>query len=302
MYLSRNTQYGFTLVEMIVVMVITGIIGGMVAIFIRAPVQGYMDSSRRAEMTDIADTALRRLARDIRTAVPNSVRVPNPGGTSTYIEFLPTRDGGRYRAEQDCTAACVGDVLEFGAALGSFDIIGSQINFSAGDHIVIGSTQSDGNPPYNTANTGVLRAHDDAMLGLRATVNFSTTTALPVWAEVQGQRFDVVPGDQQAVTYACVATAGAVAAGDGPLTLMRYWGYGFRANQLPPPATVGAATAGSIGAVANSAAILADNVSACEIIYGAVNQRNGLVAIRLGITRGGENISLYHTIHVNNVP
>ena len=72
----RKTQRGFTLVEMIVVIVITGIIAGVVAIFLRAPVQGYVDSARRAEMTDIADTALRRIGRDLRTAVPNSVRVP----------------------------------------------------------------------------------------------------------------------------------------------------------------------------------------------------------------------------------
>ena len=100
MRIDRKFQRGFTLVEMIVVIVITGIIGGVVAMFIRAPVQGYMDSARRAEMTDIADTALRRMARDIRTAVPNSVRIPVAAG-STYIEFLPTKAGGRYRANPD---------------------------------------------------------------------------------------------------------------------------------------------------------------------------------------------------------
>ena len=87
-------QTGFTLVEMIMVIVITGIIGGIVAMFLKAPIQQYMDVARRAELTDIADTAVRRMARDVRTAVPNSVR---PQGQSTYVEFLPTRDGGRYR-------------------------------------------------------------------------------------------------------------------------------------------------------------------------------------------------------------
>ncbi len=94
----QRTLSGFTLVEMIVVIVITGILAGVVAIFLRVPVEGYMDSARRAEMTDIADTALRRMGRDLRTAVPNSVRIPAPAG-SAYIEFLPTRDGGRYRAD-----------------------------------------------------------------------------------------------------------------------------------------------------------------------------------------------------------
>lgn len=292
MQLDPKFQRGFTLVEMIVVMVITGIIGGMVAIFITAPVQGYVDSARRAEMTDIADTALRRMARDIRTAVPNSVRMPTPAG-STYIEFLPTRDGGRYRAEQDCSAACTGNVLNFGTADGSFDIIGTQINFIAGDYIVIGSTQSNGNPPYDNTVNGVLRAHDNSKTGSQATVDF-TATALPVWAEVPGQRFDVVDGTQQAVTYACIGTLGALDANnDGQAQLVRYWHYGFRSPAQAAPPLAGAGS---------GSAILADRVSACEITYDPVNQRNGLVAIRLGITRGGESISLYQEIHVNNVP
>ena len=83
---QRKQQCGFTLIEMIVVIVITGIIAGIVAVFLRAPVQGYMDSARRAELTDIADTALRRMARDVRTAVPNSVRFSNC--TAPCVEFL----------------------------------------------------------------------------------------------------------------------------------------------------------------------------------------------------------------------
>ena len=84
----RQTQPGFTLVEMIIVMVITGIIGGMVAIFLRAPVQQYMSTARRADMTDIADTALRRIGRDLRLALPNSVRVNTSGSGATTIYYL----------------------------------------------------------------------------------------------------------------------------------------------------------------------------------------------------------------------
>ena len=309
MRLNRQSQYGFTLVEMIIVIVITGIIGGMVAIFIRAPVQGYVDSARRAELTDIADTALRRLERDIRTAVPNSVRVANCGGTPTCVEFLPTRTGGRYRGAPATAGAIscgsyAAAVLDFNTtpADSCFEIIGTPLTFAAGDAIVVGSTQSDGNPPYDQTANGVLRTYAGTTGAPLLAVNFNTP-ALPAWAEVQGQRFDVVDGAQQAVTYACVGPLIALNANnDGQAQLIRYWSYGFRTTQLPPPAAVGAATAGSIGAIGHSEAVLADRVSGCEITYGAVNQRNGLLTIRLTITRGGEGVSLYNTVHVNNVP
>lgn len=287
---QRQIQAGFTLVEMIVVMVITGIIGGMVAVFIKAPVQGYVDSVQRTAMSDIADTALRRLARDMRTAVPNSVRVPGTSCVAAvaapcYAEFIPTKDGGRYRAD----AGGNNNILIFGAGgTTQFDIIGTGIPVVAGtDYVVIGSTQSNAAPPYDQTVTGILRI-TSAMTNGNTTITFAAPV-LPFWAEVPGQRFDVVDGAQQAVTYACL-NVGVDGNGDGTGTLTRYWGYGFNAAQAAPAALVG------------SSAILADRVSACEITYDAVNQRNGLVSMRLEITRGGESISLYHTVHVNNTP
>ncbi|HQS56898.1 MAG: hypothetical protein B7Y56_01990 [Gallionellales bacterium 35-53-114] len=286
----HSQQCGFTLIEMIVVIVITGIIGGMVAMFIRAPVQGYVDSSNRAEMGDIADTALRRLARDIRTSVPNSVRMPATNcvaavATPCYVEFIPTKQGGRYRAD----TGGHNNILNFGTG-GTliFDIVGAGMPAPAivagTDFIVIGSTQSNAAPPYDQTGTGILR-QVSAMTNANETITFAAPV-LPVWAEVPGQRFDVVDGTQRAVMYGClnVGTSG----GEGTGTLTRYWAYNFNTTQIVPPG--------------GSTAVLADRVSACEINYDLTSQRHGLVAIRLGITRGGESISLYHTIHVNNVP
>lgn len=300
-------QRGFTLVEMIMVIVITGIIGGMVAVFLKAPIQQYMDVARRAELTNIADTAVRRMARDVRIAVPNSVRVPNPAGTSTYVEFLPTKDGGRYRANStgggtDC-GTVADSVLDFSVADSCFEIIGSQITFANGDQIVVGSTQSDGAPPYQlpTSATGIRRAIDPVGVGTFQYVKITSTTALPAWAELPSQRFDVVDGAQQAVTYACVGTLGTLDTNqDGQAKLMRYWGYGFQSSQVAPPTTVGGSD--GIGALTYSSAVLADKVSDCEITYDVPNQRFGLLAVRLTLTSGGESVSLYNEIHVNNTP
>ncbi|GAB1231819.1 type II secretion system protein J [Ferrigenium sp. UT5] len=267
---------GFTLVEMIVVIVITGIIAGIVAIFIKAPVQGYVDSARRAELTDIADTALRRMARDVRTAVPNSVRPQ--GQNLTYIEFLPTKDGGRYRADSGGN----NNVLIFGAGgTTKFDIVGTGIPIVANtDYIVVGSTQSDGVPPYDETVAGILRKVTQMTNG-NATITFAAPV-LPVWAELPSQRFDVVDGAQQAVTYACenLGTVG----GNGTGLLVRYWNYGFTHTLGVTKAT------------------LADKVSDCTIDYAVANQRFGLVAVRLTLTSSNESVSLYNEIHVNNAP
>ncbi len=306
MRFNLKSQGGFTLVEMIVVMVIIGILGGMVAMFIRAPVQGYVDSARRAEMTDIADTALRRLARDIRTAVPNSIRVANCGGVSC-VEFLPTWDGGRYRANATggklgCggTLANALDELTFAAPDTCFEIVGAPITFLTGDQIVIGSTQAVGNNrPYQAPTSTVCSPVDTSTCIRRtategvlvSTVNMTPSVQFPAFAAVQGRRFNVVPDAQQAVTYACLNVG--TTAGEGTGTLTRYWRYGFIGVQPAPPITLAGV----------QSAILADKVSACEIVYNiVVNNLSGLVAIRLGITHGGESISLYHQVHVNNVP
>ena len=296
-----KSQQGFTLIEMIMVIVITGIIGGIVAVFIRAPVQGYMDSARRAEISDVADTALRRLGRDLRTAVPNSVRVAGCGATPC-VEFLPTKTGGRYRVDPanglgGCSAVAnntLGDALNFDAADACFEVVGSQIALVRGaaddlsDQIVIGSTQSNGNMPYDNTVSGVRRSYTGAT-GTQTAIQI-TNVQFPASADLPGHRFEVVPGDQQAVTYACLNASGVDGNGDGAGTLTRYWTYGFNNPQVEP------ALLGGMNA------ILADKVSACNFVYDTSNQRNGLVAVSLTITRSNESVSLYHEIHMNNIP
>lgn len=116
-------QRGFTLVEAVLVMVITAIVLAGVAAFIIAPVRGYVDSAARADMADTGDTALRRIARDLRLALPNSVRVGTDGSGASYIELLLTRTGARYLADED--KASSGNILDFyNTGKSSFDIVG----------------------------------------------------------------------------------------------------------------------------------------------------------------------------------
>ncbi len=104
----KDGQGGFTLAEAVIVIVIIGIIGSILAVFIKGPVLNYRDTVLRADMTDMADLALRRMARDLRLALPNSIRVSSDGAS---IEFLMTKTGGRYLAVEDGVAT--GQPLDF---------------------------------------------------------------------------------------------------------------------------------------------------------------------------------------------
>jgi len=262
---------GFTLVEMIVVIAITGIIAGVVAVFIKRPVEGYFDLARRAELTDIADTALRRMARDLRLALPNSIRTTDSEQT---VELLLTRTGGRYRAEPKADGS--GDALDFAATDTSFDILGPAVSFAAGDRIAIYNLGP--NVPGANAYAG------DNIATYNGAAGPTTTVAINPFQfplESPGSRFQVVEGP---VSYACV--------GD---TLWRYWGYAIQ------PAQPNAAALPGLGGVLS--ARLATRLSGCAIRYvEGVTERSGLVEMQLTLSQSGETVTLVHAVHVSNVP
>src|SRR3569623_1399697 len=128
--MRRTTdRAGFTLIEMIIVIAITAFVGALVAVFLRAPLESYVAQDRRARLADAADTALRRMGRDIRLALPNSVRVTTEAAGVVYLEFLGTRSGGRYRAQGG------GALLDFTVPANGFAVLGPGIDKKAGDLI-----------------------------------------------------------------------------------------------------------------------------------------------------------------------
>src|SRR6188474_829145 len=82
---SRQPR-GFTLVEAVIVIAITGILAAIVTRFIVQPVQLYLATQARAQLVDVADNALRRIARELRLALPNSPRVSSSG---LSLELIP---------------------------------------------------------------------------------------------------------------------------------------------------------------------------------------------------------------------
>ncbi|MEO1767300.1 prepilin-type N-terminal cleavage/methylation domain-containing protein [Thiobacter aerophilum] len=268
-----NRARGFTLIEMIVVIVITGIIAAMVAVFLRKPVEGYFDTARRAQLSDIADTALRRMARDVRLALPNTLRVTDGDRT---VEFLLTRTGARYRAQPRSDGT--GDPLDISTLDTGFDILGPPITFQNGDRIAVYNLGP--NIPGANAYVGDTLSAYTGPPGAQSHVSIAAKQ-FPLASPAS--RFQVVEGP---VSYACDLTSG---------TLWRYWGYAIQATQP------NAASLPSLAGV--QAARLATLVTGCSFRYlEGVTERSGVLELSLTLSDGGENVTLYHTVHVDNEP
>jgi MSHA biogenesis protein MshO len=274
---ATRAESGFTLIEMIVVIVIVGILAAMGGQFIAAPVTGYVDLARRTRLVDQAEMALRRMQRDIRSALPNSIRIVGTDATHQYLEMINTVDGGRYRRYQD-PGEDGDDILNFNVVDTSFDVLGS-LNQppTAGQNLVVYNISSTG----SIGNAYAAASGNMAVVGA-STVNLINFTQIDLISGFQftnaspTQRFFIV---DQPVTYACE---------NGVLN--RYDGYGIAADQptTPHPGTRALVTSG---------------VNGCNFSYNpGASQRAGLVTLQLSLTEQGETITLLHQVHVMNAP
>lgn len=275
---TKRAQSGFTLVEIIMVIVIMGVIGAAMAVFMKSPIDAYLDSARRARLTDVADTTLRRMTRDIHSALPNTLR--QGSGTNPIngqcIEFIPTKTGGRYRAEVD--AAGQGDVLRFDVADSSFDIFGTNSTLPdqsivPGDMVVIYNLGIPGADAYATLNPNV-SAITQVGAGSLPNETKLSINSLQFPLAPGSNRFQIISGTQKIVSYVCRGG-----------NLYRNFNYPY-ANSCP----------------ASGGDLIATNASCTFVYNGSDLQRNALVQIKLALTSGGETVSLYDEVHVDNTP
>lgn len=287
-----RTTTGVTLIELVVVIAITSIIAAAVALFIRRPVEGYADAARRAALTDEADTALRRMTRDLRLALPNSVRVmTNVNGT--FLEYIETTGGGRYRAEVDSGGG--GNILDFnepsplpGPGDSAFDVLCPDtdpncpsLTFPPGSQIVVYNLYSGQFETQSNAYVGDNRA---VVTGFAVPTSPTVSIAQTLFpAPSPAKRFHVVSGP---VTYGCVGTQ-----------LLRFSGYGYSAAQAGPPG-------GTVAVLANNVA-----VGGCQFVYtpGALTERIATVSIILQINSvsvggGLEQVRMFQQVQVSNAP
>jgi MSHA biogenesis protein MshO len=280
---------GFTLMETVVVIAVLGIMGVSLGMFILPMLTSQQAMQNRAALVDSADIALRRMARDIRIALPNSLKVTNVASGFT-LEMIPTVDGGRYcNGDGDCNSN-----LTIGAADNVFDILGCFHNTTftgspgAGYRLVIGDSSGSvytgaavitptttsialsiwpgtgATPTVCGSNSATANTSNRHRVTLSAAQTFPTSSPR--------RRVFVV---STAVAYICDTTT---------QTLTRYSGY-----------TIGAAP------TTGTAALVTDKVTACSVTSttGQV-QATGLVTLGITLTNATETVTLMHQAQLDN--
>ncbi|SEK95728.1 MSHA biogenesis protein MshO [Colwellia chukchiensis] len=87
MQFLAKRQQGFTLVELVTVIVILGVLSGSISTFLRFGTQSYSDASDREALIASARFVIERLNREVRQALPNSIRTI--GDNEQCLEFVP---------------------------------------------------------------------------------------------------------------------------------------------------------------------------------------------------------------------
>lgn len=288
-------EKGFTLVELVVVISVASIVAALATNFITRPVEAYRDLRSRAALVDAAESALRRVSRDVHAALPNSLRV-SPDGRS--LELLHTADGARYRrgpgtnpSGPDHSAAS--DWLDF---LGDaqFNVLGRFANLAfaygtplpAATRLAVYNTSpavyaeaAAGSDPgvITPAGTTITLTDDtdEDQVALSAPFRFRFTSPR--------QRLHVV---DTPVSHLCALGAG---------TLTRYSGYPIASVQPTDPGAspLDVATAG----------LLADRIASCRFAYDpGTPTRAGLLTAELVLADGDERVRLLQQVHVDNLP
>jgi len=204
-------QAGFSLVEMVFALIATALLFAALLPWFARPLEAMMSAGDRADATEQADRALARLALELPTALPNSVRIACSG---RCLEFIPVLMQADYRAQTP------GDRLDFTLPDTSFDVLMPLSSAPAtGLSVVINN--------LNAAGNGSVSAYSADATNNRGTVASGTTTAL---VRINAKQFPAPSPEQRffivgtPVSYLC-----APAASGG--TLRRQAGYAIQSGQ-----------------------------------------------------------------------
>jgi len=264
----RSGQQGFTLIELIMVIVIGGILAMGVTSFITHSVGGYVDTARRQALGGAGMVAAEKLARAARNALPNSIRV-----SGNCLELIPVLAGSSYVSAPVTTAASSFQVAAYSATQ---SVEGRVAIYP----INVAALYSPGTTTSLSSAVATLPAGSDEV-----TLSFGTAS----------HRF---PTDSPNRRFFMVGTP--VAYCQNGSRIVQFSNYGFVANL--------ANLAAELAKPSTTRALLVDRVAADSLSWNylpATLQRNAMVRVSFQLQDPqvpSETVDIEQEIQIRNVP
>ncbi len=269
---TSSRQTGFTLVELVVVIVLLGVVGVGVSSLISSSVQAYVDVARRDDLTQQGRYAVERMTRELRNALPGSVRVNGSGGSDAVqcLEFVPIVAASSYLD------------LPVSSAASSFDAVAFAFSQEVDTSYYAAVFTASASDVYAGGANNALRAISSvsSAAGDKRTINLANPSQFP---NASPQRRLYIVADP--VSFCAQNNL-----------LTRHAGYAYNATQLLPPPN-GQTLARYIRVAENGAAY-----SIFNFTPGAL-QRSGTVHMDLrfsGKTEEGEWVKFSQAVFLRN--
>ena len=304
--LSKNSV-GFTLVEMVVAIAVSGIIATLVVSFVVSSAEGYRNSRERNQLASAGRVAIDRLASEIHNALPGSIRTTVAAGNGDQcMEFVPVEAATSYvnpPFTSTATSFNIVDIYDGGSVIYPsapptlYAVIYPRVinQIYNGDRGTPASNWP--NFPTRSPIAEITSIVDDATTAGQSTVTLSKPHRFRRRSPFQ--RFFVV---SDPVSYCIVGE-----------NLYRYTNYGFYLNQETTEEETGVCEklVNDEPCLPNYAAapdkmLIVDSIDNTGLTAFSIGSqtlsRNSLLAIQLTLTDGENTVELTHEVLSRSVP
>ena len=292
-----HKQSGFTLVEIIIVISIMGIIGGLASMIIGRSLDSYAALERRENLQTSIRLAVERISRELRHALPQSICVNNGGAciaaAGSRFYFVPVQDSGRYQDRPGIyTAPPPIQRNRLGVtplSTDRFDVLSTN---DANRLNAVGGANGDWVVVYNANNIDIYNAVNNVRRRINAIVQKDIHNDASVATDIDQiqfsgnqsfadhsptRRFHIVDNNRQVTLFYFDAVNRQLFRDTTNFT-----------NPNIPTANT---------------RLLMQNVDACTFTYTAGSQsRAGLLRIDITVASQGEQKQVIHDAHVYNTP